>query len=153
MRPKMIGKLLTILTLLTLLLCSGPVQSRGLVRNLMGNSGIVAKAVSWENKFYRPGVSRQCANFVGEVMSSAGIDPPLGHSLARNWLKFGRPVYGSPRPGDVVITWRGSKTGNSGHILIYLGNGKCIHRPTQSRAVCKTELSYYQDKILGIRRK
>ncbi len=113
---------------------------------------IVSKAKAWENKYYRPGVSRQCANFVGEVMSSAGIQPPPGHSLARNWLKFGRPVVGSPRPGDIIVQWRGSRSGTAGHILIYVGNGQCIHRPTYSRAVSRVSLESCKPRILGIRR-
>ncbi len=73
--------------------------------------------------------------------------------MARSWLDWGRPIHiSSLRPGDVIITWRGSRNGTSGHILIYLGGGQCIHRPTYSKPVQKIPLSYYEGRILGVRR-
>lgn len=122
---------------------------------LSGSSGnaIAAKAKTWEGKYYRAGVSRQCANFVGEIVGSVGIDRPAGHALARNWLKWGRPVsYATMRPGDVIVQWRGSRSGTAGHILIYVGNGQCIHRPTYSKAVSRVSAESCKARILGIRR-
>lgn len=117
------------------------------------NNAIATKAKSWEGKHYRAGVSRQCANWVGEVVGSVGIERPSGHSLARNWLKWGRPVsYATMRPGDIIVQWRGSKSGTAGHILIYVGNGQCIHRPTYSKAVSRVSAESCKARILGIRR-
>tara|TARA_R100001510_G_C7644004_1_gene201497 strand:- start:717 stop:1178 length:462 start_codon:yes stop_codon:yes gene_type:complete len=117
-------------------------------------SAIVKSAKKWDGRHYRYGQSYQCANWVGEVVENSGGKPPENFSLARSWLSWGRPaLLGSIRPGDIIVTWRGSKYGSSGHVLIYLGDGTCIHRPTHSRAVCKTPISHYEAKILGIRRK
>ena len=117
------------------------------------NNTIATKAKSWEGKYYRAGVSRQCANWVGEVVNSAGLERPSGHSLARNWLKWGKPVsYSAIRPGDVIVQWRGSRSGTAGHILIYVGNGQCVHRPTYSKAVSRVSAESCKPRILGIRR-
>lgn len=124
-------------------------------KNFTPPSSITAEAKKWEGRHFRYGQSRQCANWVGEVIRVSGYTTPSNPALARNWLSWGRPIssLSSIRPGDLVITWRGSKHGSSGHILIYLGDGMCIHRPTQSKAVCKTELSHYKSRLLGVRRK
>lgn len=150
---KMIRRRFTTATLLTVLLCYVPVESRVPTITLVGNSVVVAKAKSWEGRHYRHGQSFQCANFVGHIITESGGSTPQNFALARNWLSWGKSIpMLAMRPGDVVVTWRGSKHGTSGHILIYIGNGECIHRPTRSRAVCRTKLSYYQSKILGVRR-
>ena len=114
---------------------------------------IASEAKKWDGKHYKKGQSLQCANWVGQVIKDAGGTPPPQHAMARNWLAWGKPVSKtSIQPGDLVVTWRGRRSGRSGHILIYIGNNQCIHRPTYSRAVCKTYLTHYKSKILGIRR-
>jgi cell wall-associated NlpC family hydrolase len=129
-------------------------QERRLFRPYIEHSSLLLKAKAWEGKYYRRGVSCQCANWVGEVATSSGFPLPSGHSMARSWLVgWGKPVnLSSIRPGDVVITWRGSRGGSSGHILIYLGENQCIHRPTRSSPVRRISLDRYKGKILGIRR-
>jgi len=116
---------------------------------------MVQQAKLWNNRHYRKGASCQCANFIGEVVTSSGGSKPKASSLARSWLEWGNRVSiakNAIKPGDVIVTWRGSKNGNSGHILIYIGDGQCIHRPTRSKPVQVTELSIYRSKILGVRR-
>lgn len=44
---------------------------------------------------------------------------PANPYLARNWLKFGDRV--APRYGAVLVFWRGSKYGSSGHVGFYAG--------------------------------
>ena len=127
---------------------------RPLIAGQFTSSSIVETAKEWAGRHYRYGDSCQCANWVGQVINESGGNTPVHHSMARNWLSWGRSVpVVAIRPGDIVVTWRGSRSGSAGHILIYIGNGECIHRPTQSRAVCKTQLSFYKSKILGVRRK
>lgn len=143
-----------IITTLAAITCSSQTANSKLLTFLkQSNSSIVTEAKSWNGKHYRKGQSLQCANWVGQVVKDAGKTPPPQHSMARSWLKWGKPVSKAAiRPGDIVVTWRGSRSGKSGHILIYIGSGQCIHRPTYSQAVCKTSLSNYNAKILGIRR-
>ena len=129
-------------------------EFRPLIPGQFTSASILAKALAWEGRSYRPGVSAQCANWVGHVVCSAGGSTPVGHSMARNWLKWGHPVSRTTvKPGDIVVTWRGSRSGRYGHILIYVGDGLCIHRPTRSKPVEKVPLSTFSNKILGIRRK
>jgi len=128
-------------------------QERRPFRPYVERSSLIVKAKEWEGKYYRRGVSYQCANWVSEVASSSGFSLPSGHSMARSWLDWGRPInISSLRPGDVIITWRGSRSGSSGHILVYLGGNQCIHRPTQSKPVQRISLDIYKSKILGVRR-
>lgn len=129
-------------------------EFRPIVPGQFTASSIVAKAKSWEGRHYRRGQSCQCANWVGEVVRNAGGSTPASSSMARSWLKWGNSVPRSAmKPGDIIVTWRGSRNGSSGHILIYLGNGQCIHRPTRSKPVQQISLSVYESKILGVRRK
>ena len=127
---------------------------RPIVPGQFTSASLIEKAKSWEGKHYRPGVSAQCAAWVGQVVQSAGGRLPQGHMMARSWLNWGYSVpRSSIRPGDLVVTWRGSPRSASGHILIYLGNGECIHRPTRSKPVQRIKLSTYSSKIIGVRRK
>ena len=146
-----------IIALSLLVFATGNSQEKRAFRPILQSGVLPARIVKtaklWEGKHFRKGQSCQCANWIGEVVRSAGGGRPLYSSMARNWLKWGRPVSKAAiRPGDVVITWRGSRSGKSGHILIYLGQGQCIHRPTRSKPVQMTDLSFYKSKILGVRR-
>ena len=119
-----------------------------------GGGAVAIKAKAYEGRSFHAGQSAQCAAFVADVVRAAGATPPpAGAALARSWLAWGRPVpLAAIRPGDVVVCWRGSRSGSSGHILIYVGDGQCIHRSTQSKPVGRIALAYYRNKILGVRR-
>lgn len=57
-----------------------------------------------------------CGDFVETCIAVALRDEPIPPNpyLARNWLKFGRETR--PTLGAVLVFWRGSKTGTSGHV-------------------------------------
>lgn len=63
-----------------------------------------------------------CGTFVGGVLSESGMDDKVvsGPAAARNWLKCGnkleRPAYGC-----IVVFWRGSRDGYSGHVGFVVG--------------------------------
>ncbi len=146
-----------IIALTLLVFATGNSQEKRAFRPILQSGVLPARIVKtaklWNGNYFRKGQSCQCANWVSQVVFSAGGGRPLYSSMARNWLEWGRPVSSSTmKPGDVIVTWRGSKGGKSGHVLIYLGNGQCIHRPTRSKPVQMTDLSIYQSKILGVRR-
>lgn len=102
--------------------------------------------------YFRRGTSHQCANYVAHVVERAGGSPPPSKSMARAWLKWGRPVsVRSMRAGDIIVTSRGSNS-YSGHILIYKGGGVAIHRSTYSRPIREIQVSVYSSRILGVRR-
>lgn len=117
------------------------------------NSKIYTVAKKQVGTYYKPGVKAQCANFVGHVVSKAGIQKPTSASRARSWLKWGEPVsWSNKKPGDLIITWRGSRRGSSGHILIYAGNEKAIHRSTSGKLVSYVDTDLYRSRVLGVRR-
>jgi len=61
-----------------------------------------------------------CGGFVGGVLSEVGIKPVKGGAAARAWLKM--PVkLDRAAVGSVVIFWRGSKGGASGHVGFVVG--------------------------------
>jgi len=117
------------------------------------NAGIAKEAETRVGDSFRPGASAMCAAFVADVVKEVGGTVPANPNMARSWLKWGKPVSVSLiRKGDIVVCWRGSRSGSKGHILIYVGNGICVHRSTKSSPVKKTPLSAYEGKILGVRR-
>lgn len=70
---------------------------------------------------------------------------------AREWLKVGTAVTGSPRPGDIVIFSRG--TGTQGHVAFYVedaGDKIKVLGGNQSNRV--SIASYAKSRLLGIRR-
>ena len=72
---------------------------------------------------------------------------PLG---ARNWLKFGREV--KPQIGAVMVFWRGSRDGWSGHVGFYHGESATTYSilgGNQSDAVTVTTIA--KDRFLGAR--
>lgn len=103
--------------------------------------------------YYKRGVTEQCANFVGHCANAAGHKPPANPAKAVNWLKWGKPVpYALKQPGDVIIVWRNSPRSGDGHIMIYAGDGKAIHRSTSSKPIEYIEVDRYRHKVLGVRR-
>lgn len=117
------------------------------------NSGIANEAESRVGTSFRPGVPAMCAAFVADVVKESGKKPPANPNLARNWLGWGKPVpLRDIRRGDIVVCWRGSRSGVKGHTLIYIGGNMCIHRSTKSAPIKKVPLSAYKDRILGVRR-
>tara|TARA_B100001094_G_C18178004_1_gene799082 strand:- start:938 stop:1405 length:468 start_codon:yes stop_codon:yes gene_type:complete len=102
--------------------------------------------------YYKKGVSLQCANYVGHVVERAGGSPPQGKASARSWLKWGKRVsFSGLKPGDIIVTSRG-RSSRSGHILIYKGDGKAIHRSTRYKPIGEISVDYYKSRIIGIRR-
>jgi uncharacterized protein (TIGR02594 family) len=62
-----------------------------------------------------------CGDFVETCIALSLPDEPLPTNpyLARNWLSFGIEV--EPTLGAVLVFWRGSKAGTSGHVGFYVG--------------------------------
>jgi uncharacterized protein (TIGR02594 family) len=61
-----------------------------------------------------------CGTFVAACFDAVGIIPVKGWAGARNWLTFGASIP-APCVGCVVVFWRGSKTGWSGHVGFVVG--------------------------------
>jgi cell wall-associated NlpC family hydrolase len=120
----------------------------------IAGGGIASKASSWEGGHYKKGRTRQCSNWVAEVVRSSGESPPKGYAKASSWIKWGKPVsLSTAQGGDVIILQNTYKSGVS-HVGIYIGNGMMIHRSTHSSPVKKVSLKsgYYKNKVHSVRR-
>jgi uncharacterized protein (TIGR02594 family) len=62
-----------------------------------------------------------CGDFVETCLALSVPDEPLPSNpyLARNWLRLGEAC--EPTLGAVLVFWRGSKAGASGHVGFYAG--------------------------------
>lgn len=66
-----------------------------------------------------------CGAFVGGVLHEAGMVDKIvkGPAAARNWLNCGVPLD-RPAVGCIVIFWRGSPKGWSGHVGFVVGKDR-----------------------------
>lgn len=73
-------------------------------------------------KVYRDDAVAWCGLAMAYVAGQAGWDnAPRGNALlARNWQHWGNPAE-VPMLGDVLVFWRGSRTGIKGHVGVYVG--------------------------------
>ena len=114
---------------------------------------VCAVAKSYVGKYYNRGAKYQCGNFVGTCVTKAGGETPDNPAKATNWLNWGMHVpWALKQPGDVIITWRNGPTSGDGHILIYIGGNKAVHRSTYTSPVKVVSVENYQKRLLGVRR-
>jgi uncharacterized protein (TIGR02594 family) len=93
-----------------------------------------------------------CGDFVETCIAVTLPDAimPRNPYLARNWLKFGHTV--DPCYGSVMVFWRGSRGGTSGHVAFYYSeDSKYYHvlGGNQSNSVSVTGIS--KNRFLGAR--
>jgi uncharacterized protein (TIGR02594 family) len=93
-----------------------------------------------------------CGDLVATAIKLALPDEPLPANpyLARNWLKFG--VETKPRVGAVMVFWRGSRNGISGHVAFYVGEDATTYHilgGNQSNKISITRIA--KDRFLGAR--
>ncbi len=94
-----------------------------------------------------------CAAFVGTMLAECGLQG-TGSLAARSYLKWGQKVAPDDAgPGDVVVFWRGGKSGWQGHVAFF-------HRRAEGRIYVlggnqgnKVSVAgYAPNRLLGIRR-
>lgn len=94
-----------------------------------------------------------CAAFVGSVLAECGIKG-TGALDARSYMKWGEPVdLNAAQKGDVVVFWRGSKSGWQGHVAFFdraEGNEIYVLGGNQGNTV--SVAPYSRDRLLGVRR-
>ncbi len=92
-----------------------------------------------------------CAGFVGGILESVGIQSSRS-AMARSYMKWGIPLA-KPVIGCVVVFWRGSKSGSSGHVGFFDGldqrGNLWIVGGNQSDKVTRT--IFGRDRVLGYR--
>ncbi len=59
-----------------------------------------------------------CAGFVSWVLQRAGKGQPYILHARDYWTVYKGKRVGEPRPGDVIVFWRGSRSGGQGHVGI-----------------------------------
>jgi len=95
-----------------------------------------------------------CGDFVETAIGLTLPDEPLPANpyLARNWMRFGRPLD-TPAVGAIAVFWRGSKSGTSGHVgfvrAVRPDGALLIRGGNQSDAVTDAWLA--RDRLLGLR--
>lgn len=110
-----------------------------------------AKVIGYD-RIYKDDATAWCGLWMGYTTLQAGWDAPLNLLGARNWLTFGRPSD-APMLGDVLVFWRGSKTGWSGHVGLYAGEDRDAYHVlggNQSDRVSFSRIA--KTRLLGARR-
>lgn len=72
---------------------------------------------------FRDDETSWCGAFVGGVLAEAGLPIVSGGAAARAWLKIDKKLE-KPAAGCVVVFWRGSPSGWSGHVGFVVGKDK-----------------------------
>ncbi len=92
-----------------------------------------------------------CSAACNHWMQKAGV-PGTRQPNARSWERWGAEIK-KPKPGCVVVFWRGSPTAWTGHVALYVGPGKPGHIKViggnQSNGVCVAE--YPEAQVVGYR--
>jgi uncharacterized protein (TIGR02594 family) len=93
-----------------------------------------------------------CGLFVGHCTASQLPAEPLPTNvlLARNWQRFGQATQ--PGLGAIMVFWRGSPSGTSGHVGFYWAEDSSAYHilgGNQSNAVTITRVG--KDRLLGAR--
>jgi len=92
-----------------------------------------------------------CAAFANWVLKECGIQGS-GKLNARSFLDTGREVK-NPQQGDLVIFWRGSKSGWQGHVAFYITERDGFIYTLGGNQSDKVNISRYpKDRLLGYRR-
>ena len=93
-----------------------------------------------------------CGAFVGGVLAETGIKPAAGGAAARNWNKFGKKLA-KAAVGCIVVFWRGSPQGYSGHVGFVVGKDQygnlMVLGGNQADAV--NIKPFGRDRVLGYR--
>jgi uncharacterized protein (TIGR02594 family) len=115
--------------------------------------------LQWANnigftKVYRDDSVPWCGLTVAYVAKQTRWDEgmPANPLSARSWMTWGVKAE-TPMFGDVLVFWRGSKKGWSGHVGWYIGedaNSYCVYGGNQSDKVGFTWIS--KTRLLGARR-
>lgn len=101
--------------------------------------------------YYKKGKTRQCANFVSDILAKSGIN--YKSSYAQAFSDFGYKVpFSSLRNGDIILL---QGTYNGPNRITHIGfyqDGYLIHRPTFDSPVRKEPVGNYREYFAEARR-
>jgi len=100
----------------------------------------------------QPDSTPWCASFICYCLEMVGMGS-TNSMAARSYLKWGKSVKKDPLPGDIVVYWRGKKSGWAGHVGVYLGQvDGLIYTLGGNQRDAVNVSRYSTDKLLDIRR-
>lgn len=103
-----------------------------------GHPSVVDDETSW------------CAAFVGAMLERSGLKSTRSLT-ARSYLQWGEPTL-SPKKGDIVVFWRGSKDSWQGHVAFFEEfqgvNVLCLGGNQRNQVNISP---FSKDKVLGYR--
>lgn len=127
----------------------GPATNPGILDMLDQADGTVGDGKTLQN--IRDDETPWCSSALCAWMEAAGIKSPRS-AMARSWNRWGIALKG-PCVGAVVVFWRGSRTGASGHVGIVTGRDKrgnlMVLGANQSNAVTVAPFSI--ERVLSYR--
>ena len=122
-------------------------ESKGSIHNKRIVEYFAAAGHSW----VKNDETAWCAAFAGFVLSKAGL-PSTGKINARSYLDIGKTVK-TPKFGDVVIFWRGSKSSWQGHVAFFITKRNGYIYCLGGNQSDKVNISAYnENQLLGYRR-
>jgi uncharacterized protein (TIGR02594 family) len=92
-----------------------------------------------------------CAAAIRWALVTSRVPNATGKPLARSLLTVGEAIQ-TPKPGCVVVMWRGSKTSWEGHVGIWVGQfgeNNLVLGANQSNAI--TVAPFPKNRVLGYR--
>lgn len=132
---------------------------------------IVRIAKGWQDKYYKPGETKQCASFVRSVFRQAGVNLPVSRNPIdasvrgnANSPAMAQSLCGSDvgtlikdksqlKLGDIVAfynTYGNFPEGSITHVGIYVGGGMMIDRSTTSKPVQYRSINTFRFAV-GVR--
>ncbi len=101
-----------------------------------------------------PALIPWCGDFVETCVAVALPDEPIPDNpyAAINWLKFGKTT--TPKPGAILVFWRGSPKSWKGHVGFYVGEDATHYHVlggNQSNAVTVSRISKKRLRDDGVR--
>ena len=122
------------------------------IKGMQHNPKIVEMFAKCKNAGIKDDETPWCAAFVGAVLHDVGVDGTFRLN-ARSYLSWGVSVV-NPRPGDIVVFWRGKRDGWKGHVAFFVrndGSGNVVViGGNQDDSV--SEKGYATSRVLGYRR-
>ncbi|MEU4314149.1 NlpC/P60 family protein [Nocardia sp. NPDC024068] len=82
--------------------------------------------------------SFDCSGLTQYAAGKAGVSIP--RVADDQYRKLPRVNPGDIRPGDLIFPASSYKNGKMGHVMMYIGDGRCVHAPRTGRDITTTSL-------------
>ena len=138
---KTIKKVAVIIMTVVIMISTVTIADQASSTTVQAASGYSGKIYKHWCKLRNLNTGADCSGFVKSVYKSFGYNLPRSSSSQRS---AGRKVsYSNKQPGDLICY--------SGHIAIYIGNGKIVHASSRKTGIKISPKANYR-KVLSVRR-